>query len=116
MSAKKHMPTCRECGSRLTAAEIIHYEETCNKCESKTSYEVEAPERCDNGDQSAVPIVEMKSRHSLFDDFSCTSLGLTKREAFAMAALQGLLAGGKLSGAGELAVHQADVLLKELEK
>lgn len=45
--------------------------------------------------------------------------GLTKRERFAMAAMQGLLAGDKKRLPGETvvkqAVYEADALLKELE-
>ena len=56
------------------------------------------------------------------DDFECE--GLTKREAFAMAAMQGLCANqyniitesNARSNLAKEAVQQADALLKELEK
>jgi len=63
--------------------------------------------------------------------FESEELGLTKREAFAMAAMQGLMANSFLTDkltdpiAGDVdvdtilavsAVNQADALLKELEK
>jgi len=62
-------------------------------------------------------------------DFSCQEVGLTKREAFAMAAMQGLLASGaKTKGhalilddlpsmmAPEFCVLWADAMLAELAK
>ncbi len=47
------------------------------------------------------------------------SHGLTKREAFAMAAMQGLVANGfsvDTAGSSQFAVKHADALLAELEK
>jgi hypothetical protein len=71
----------------------------------------------DNSIQCAYPILETDTGISFHP-------GLTKREAFAMAAMQGLLAskamyGGRTGGNKSLsinAVQVADALLKELEK
>ena len=88
-----------------------------------------------NGDMPINPIV-MESGHPYHASQVCfenTPLvsGLTKREAFAMAAMQGILAskyygefgeqgckteGNVVSGAVAIAVIHADALLKELAK
>ena len=71
-----------------------------------------------NGDLPAAPLSAEASRR--IDDGVYIYIGLTKREAFAMAAMQGLLAGGadNDSGIGEntdTAVYYADALLAALE-
>ena len=64
-----------------------------------------------NGESSSQPAVAA---------FDVIESGLTKREAFAMAAMQGLIANHTLRGpheeCAELALCYADALLKELEK
>lgn len=75
-----------------------------------------------NGDLPAMPITdEPYPLGAIPGHFGQVALGLTKREVFAMAAMQGLLASdvdGNLSAISciELAVTHADALLAELEK
>ena len=67
-----------------------------------------------NGDTPAMPI-EING----FGQFAPEAfIGLTKREMFAMAAMQGLLAhqNRAISDAAELSVLCADALLKQLEQ
>ena len=67
-----------------------------------------------NGDIPAMPI-ELNG----FGQFAPEAYtGLTKREMFAMAAMQGILSSGKMypSNVAECAVEQADQLLKQLDK
>ena len=66
-----------------------------------------------NADEPASPIVET-------NEDVCVSIGLTKREQFAMAAMQGLLADSetnysKVEFMAAEAVYCADALLKALE-
>ena len=82
-----------------------------------------------NGDMPANPIV-MENGHpyhasqARFENASLVS-GLTKREAFAMAAMQGMIASGICTPPQDETIHHmtsmasvsyADALLKELEK
>tara|TARA_R110000851_G_scaffold160243_1_gene303456 strand:- start:2497 stop:2730 length:234 start_codon:yes stop_codon:yes gene_type:complete len=69
-----------------------------------------------NGEHSASPIIA---------EFDVIQTGLTKREAFAMAAMQGILANSEpnswseeqwYSNFSKQAVNHADALLKELAK
>jgi len=84
-----------------------------------------------NGDMPVTPISDSYGRIRPFTDddgFSSMATGLTKREAFAMAAMQGLLANGIPDSAvygvpcneyellAAASVLQADALLKELSK
>lgn len=76
-----------------------------------------------NADMPASPVINSEgfpTRISFIQDEPLAATGLTKREAFAMAAMQGLLASGcGLQNQYDLA-HQslaaADALLAELEK
>ena len=77
-----------------------------------------------NGDLPINPLVSavghpFHASHIAFDNTPLTS-GLSKREAFAMAAMQGLIANSALRGSTEecskSAVDYADSLLKELAK
>ena len=59
--------------------------------------------------------------HGGSDEFYSNNEGLTKREAFAMAAMQGLIASDvenvyTTTDIAEISVTQADALLKELAK
>jgi hypothetical protein len=76
-----------------------------------------------NGDMPANPL--RGANNCIFDRadvdfFDRITIGLTKREAFAMAAMQGLIANSALRGSTEecskSAVDYADSLLKELAK
>ena len=75
-----------------------------------------------NGDMPVTPVVGSNGRIQAFTDdegFSAMATGLTKREAFAMAAMQGLAAGDTDNRATheDLAIGSvimADALLKEL--
>ena len=73
-----------------------------------------------NGSNPANPIFNSCGEIGEMDD-GYNELGLTKREHFAIAALQGLLVNAGRNGLGfdnahKEAVNQADLLLKELEK
>ena len=72
-----------------------------------------------NGEQAAFarPISAIKPEQ--LADYSTAELGLTKREVFAMAAMQGQLAAGwdeTMDGYAKDAVRMADALLAELAK
>jgi len=54
--------------------------------------------------------------HPIYEGSNVYQFGLTKREAFAMSALQGLLSNGNYNQASKKAVRYADNLLKELEQ
>lgn len=80
-----------------------------------------------NADMPASPTIYMptKERGGMYknDDTAVTKHGgLTKREAFAMAAMQGILSSGlgaydeRVGIKCRVAVEYADVLLKELDK
>lgn len=67
------------------------------------------------------PIVGSNERVQPFTDdqgFSSMATGLTKREAFAMAAMQGILVGAEawVNDIAKDAVTMADALLKELDR
>lgn len=68
--------------------------------------------RMNNADMPAMPIVELQK--------DClVSLGLTKREMIAMAAMQGMLSGHTMVSDDALAVHSvkiANALLAEMER
>jgi len=65
-----------------------------------------------NADKPAMPIGEQMDGAYL----NPTCNGLTKREHFAVMAMQGLLScDGNMHDAAEVAVKQADALLKALE-
>lgn len=76
-----------------------------------------------NGNLPAYPVHEIISACSVDGnsgpyDFSMVHAGLSKREQFAMAALQGILSQMSLypKDAAEKAVRHADALLAELER
>ena len=76
--------------------------------------------KINNGDLPAMPVEEGHLYNSRCDNGSWAlgALGLTKREIFAMAAMQGILSSGKLTTRhiATEAIAQADSLLAELEK
>jgi hypothetical protein len=73
-----------------------------------------------NGDLPAMPTIYADMAPNGQREIYCDQTGLTKREQFAMAAMQGILAiGNKLDTRGvvaECAVKMADALLAELER
>lgn len=74
-----------------------------------------------NGDLPAMPSVllsEVESNSGMKYELKTECIGLTKREQFAMAAMQGILANSSnsMSYAARDAVLMADELLAELEK
>ena len=76
-----------------------------------------------NSDMPVTPIFNSNGKIQAFTDdegFSLMATGLTKREAFAMAAMQGILSHSFGRGNPEecaiAALQNADALLKELEK
>lgn len=75
-----------------------------------------------NSDMPVTPIFSSNGRIQPFTDdngFSSMATGLTKREAFAMAAMQGILAAGIDEMNVDIALAatlQADKLLEELSK
>ena len=71
-----------------------------------------------NGDMPAMPIIDAEGRCSLFGNENLSASGLTKREMFAMAAMQGLLAccsNVTTISAVNMAVECADLLLRRLD-
>lgn len=74
-----------------------------------------------NGDMPAMPQTGFSDLDGdRFVSKDCGGAGLTKREQFAMAAMQGLAANGRSNGnmyetAARMAVRQADAVLAELE-
>lgn len=71
--------------------------------------------KTNNGDLPAMPLEREAELASSFN--AADTYGLTKREQFAMAAMQGLLAKyGVYSDAATDAVRCADALLAELDK
>ena len=71
-----------------------------------------------NGDMPAMPIIDAEGRCSLFGNENLSASGLTKREMFAMAAMQGILSNPRYTyeQLARHAVNYADALLAELEK
>lgn len=128
---------CKECLKWVPVTKIKATMTICNDCESKKYYENMTPSKSSNGDLPASPI---KVSHEQFEFSDTTHLGMTKREAFAMAAMPSIQLGSidvlrdhvcKILGidikdfneltsypeyVAKLAVIQADALLKELEK
>lgn len=77
--------------------------------------------KANNGDLPASPTIYADMAPNGQREIYCANAGLTKREMFAMAAMQGLLASdtcGNLAvnRCAELSVQHADALLAELEK
>lgn len=75
-----------------------------------------------NGDMPAMPMVtlteESQYKGTKYVEAKSTYLGLTKREQFAMAAMQGILNNGiyTFADCATDAVQYADALLAELER
>jgi hypothetical protein len=77
-----------------------------------------------NADMPASPLVNSEGfpchESKICFENGLQTIGLTKREAFAMVAMQGLMSNHNLIGTIEecssVAVAQADALLKELDK
>ena len=76
--------------------------------------------KINNGDLPAMPVEEGHLYQSRCGNGSWAlgALGLTKREMFAMAAMQGILASGKATArhTATHALEHADSLLAELER
>ena len=72
-----------------------------------------------NGDKPASPL-DSTAEFDVVKGYTFDMCGLTKREAFAMAAMQGNLKGSTIFGSkdelAEAAVKLADALLKALEQ
>lgn len=74
----------------------------------------------ENGKKPAYPAMDMNSYHGI-DRLELRHEGLTKREVFAMAAMQGILANPSWKDQGNtpwiagVAIVYADELLKQLE-
>ena len=75
------------------------------------------------GDKPAAPSVSGGTICDVNSTMLAGAVGLTKREAFAMAAMQGLLANSKyrpdeggIDTIAHMSVNQADALLKALEQ
>jgi len=74
--------------------------------------------KTNNGNLPAAPTIYADMAANGQREIYCTEVGLTKREMFAMAAMQGILANSSngMSYAARDAVLMADELLAELEK
>ena len=70
-----------------------------------------------NGDTPAMPTPYADLAQNGSRELYCTESGLTKREMFAMAAMQGLLADSNVQtiSAVNMAVECADLLLRKLD-
>lgn len=70
-----------------------------------------------NGNLPAMPTIYADMATNGQREIYCDQTGLTKREQFAMAVMQGILAkGGSGAIVAEKAVEYADALLAELER
>ena len=75
-----------------------------------------------NADLPVTPVVNSNGKIQPFTDdngFSLIATGMTKREAFALAAMQGICSSGPSISNADIAIQSiylADALLAELEK
>ena len=112
---------CTTCGVTVVIPSNAYGRVECSKCLEAIDEKIAASKT--NGREPANPTLYMptKAQGRYKDDDTAVTkdAGMTKREAFAMAALQGLCANSSVVEADDVqaaaAVGLADALLKELE-